>query len=138
MDALFVGCDPSEAMIIKAKKDYWRAYNTKLIQTRRKQNHEFSVSFNKNEFAIIQTKLGEDKFVSRYIKQAVLNDLHTGTVVVPKVNMVVIEQQLFLIVEYLQDLLELEGDVNESMFEPLIANISRLQQLIEQEYDNKE
>ena len=37
LDAIFKDSSPSENEIIQAKKDYWKAYNTRLKQDKRKK-----------------------------------------------------------------------------------------------------
>lgn len=136
LDALFEGQDPSNESVVLAKKQYWKAYNLKLIQKRRTENHEFSVSFSKTEFRLIKGRMTDKQAVSQYIRQAVLDGLSDDTPTTPVIDTAIIEQQLFLVAEYIKDLLENERTVNESAITQLQSQILELQNLIENQFDH--
>jgi hypothetical protein len=135
LDALFEGQDPSNESVVLAKNQYWKAYNLKLIQKRRKQNHEFSVSFSKAEFKLVKERMIAKQAVSQYIRQVVLDDLYDDTSTNHVIDTAIIEQQLFLVAEYLRDLLENERTINESAITHLQSQILELQNLIENQFD---
>tara|TARA_R110002072_G_scaffold7503_2_gene40955 strand:+ start:749083 stop:749532 length:450 start_codon:yes stop_codon:yes gene_type:complete len=134
LDELFEGKNPSNESVVLAKKEYWKAYNLNLIRNRRKENHEFSVSFSKSEFKIIQDMLTKKQAVSQFIRRVVLDSLNEGTSANKQIDTEVIEQQLFLIAEYLKELIEDEIKLHEEKLNELHSRILELQNKIESSF----
>ena len=138
LDVLFANCDPSEAEIVDAKKAYWRGYNNKIIQERRRQKSEFVVALDKNELKLVHSKMTKEKSVTEYLRNLVNNSLvGNSSNINPRFDTAIIEQQLFLIVENLMELNEQEAVVDKSMVESLEAKVSKVLNHIEQELDNQ-
>lgn len=98
----------SEIEIIQAKKDYWRLYNTALKRRIRKEYPILRIRFTQNEMQLLKKKLHEKELLSVQVRRIVLRYLENDENLNP--NNVLMEQQLFLISDYLEELLE-EGDV---------------------------
>ncbi len=128
---LFEDVTPCKEDIINAKKQYWRAYNTDLKRRRRKQFSVFQISFSKQDLAIIKSKLQEGQPVSKYIYQLVLQHLNDGSELTPIVNTALIEQQLFLIAEYLKELLDFDH-IDTGRIEQLEIYIQALEDVIQE------
>ncbi len=131
LDLLFEGVTPSNEDIIKAKREYWRAYNTDLKRRKRKACPTFQISFSKDELVIIKSKLEKDGCVSRYIHDLVLQHLQGNIEYTQKVNTALIEQQLFLIAEYLKELLDFES-IDTEKVEALEQYIQVLETVIQE------
>ena len=109
LDKLFADIEPSKQQIVQAKKVYWRAYNTDLKRRKRKSHPCFQISFSKEELSLLRERLRKGESVSQYIHQLVLKHIRKGKTLAPQVNTALIEQQLFLISEYLRELLEFDA-----------------------------
>ncbi len=129
LDRLFTGMEPSKQDIIDAKKVYWRAYNTDLIRRKRKAYPTFQISFSKEELLLIREKLQQGQSVSKFVYQLVVEHLNNHTYSVPKINTALIEQQLFLISEYLRELLDYDS-IDIDKIEQLESHIQTLETVI--------
>ncbi len=131
LDVIFEKVNPSKVAIIKAKKDYWCAYNTDLKRRRRKAFPTFQISFSKQEVVIIKSRLQKGQSVSKYIYKLVLQHIEEDVPLTPKINTALIEQQLFLIAEYLQELLDFEN-IDNHKIEQLERYIKALENVIQE------
>ena len=129
LDALFLDVDPTDAEIKNAKKIYWRSYNTHLKRRRRKQFPTFQISFSLAEIAQLKSRLQNGQSISKYIHELVIDHLSQGTDITPKVNTAIIEQQLFLIGEYLRELLDYDT-IDTHKIEVLETHIQTLEDVI--------
>ena len=75
LDSIFKDSSPSENEIIQAKKDYWKAYNTRLKQDKRKQNKEVTISLNKETLERLNLKLATTESISHYIQNLIKTNL---------------------------------------------------------------
>lgn len=130
LDMVFKDTIPNEEAIINAKKIYWRAYNTDLKRRKRQEFTTLHICFSKKEYGDIQAKLSEAQSVPAYIKYLVLEHFKNRNESVTPVNTSLIEQQLFLIAEYLQELLE-SKTVNTEKIEALEQYMQTLEQVIQ-------
>jgi hypothetical protein len=107
LDAIFKDSSPSENEIIQAKKDYWKAYNTKLKQAKRKKTKEVTISLNKETLELLNQKLIAGESISSYIQRILKTNLQIieTTGFFEKELGLKIEQQLFIIIDYLESLL---------------------------------
>ncbi|WP_299884358.1 hypothetical protein [uncultured Lacinutrix sp.] len=131
LDMLFDGITPSEDTIINAKKEYWRAYNTDLKRRKRKAFPIFQISFSKQNVTVLKSKLEKGQSISKYIHGLVVAHLYNHTDLVPRVNTALIEQQLFLISEYLRELLDYEH-IDTDKIEQLESHIGTLETVIQE------
>jgi len=129
LDLLFEDASPNKEDIIRAKKTYWRAYNTDLKRRQREHSSILHITFSKEEYAQIKERLGKGENVSGYIRNLVRQHLEDNQDFVPKVNTALIEQQLFLIAEYLQELLDVDT-IDTKKIEELEQHIRTLENLI--------
>lgn len=130
LDMVFKDTIPSEEAIINAKKIYWRAYNTDLKRRKRQEFTTLHICFSKKEYVNIQAKLSNTQSVPAYIKYLVLEHFKNNATSIVPVNTNLIEQQLFLIAEYLQELLE-QDNVNIEKIEALEQYMQTLEQVIQ-------
>ncbi len=130
LDELFVGIDPSEEEIISAKKWYWRCYNTDLKRRRSHYTH-LSIYFSKDEIQRIKQVTEKGK-VSDFVKKVVLSHLDGTTDFTTSMDTSVIEEQLFLIAEYLLELINMDTTADNTGLIKLENQIALLQTQIEQ------
>jgi len=129
LDKLFDGLSPTEEAIISAKKDYWRAYNTDLKRRQRQKFPVFQISFSKEDIIGLKSRLAKGQKISSYIYDLVIIHLKGSTELSKKVNTALIEQQLFLIAEYLKELLDYEA-IDSKKINRLEAYIIALEKVI--------
>lgn len=109
LDNLFRNRTPDTEEIIQAKKTYWRSYNTRLKQTQRRKHKEITLSLTKDELEMLRKRLQVKQSVSAYIKKLLQDHLedtslhHNNTIDKQALNQ--IEQQLFLVTDYLESLI---------------------------------
>jgi hypothetical protein len=131
LDILFEGLTPNEQDVIVAKRDYWRAYNTDLKRRKRQQFPTFQISFSKEISMVLKSRLAKGQAISLYIYELVVAHLKDRTELPKKINTALIEQQLFLIAEYLRELLDYE-QIDTQKIEILESYILALETVIQE------
>ena len=136
LDAIFKDSSPSENEIIQAKKDYWKAYNTRLKQGKRKQNKEVTISLNKETLERLNQKLATTVSISHYIQDLIKTNLQIidTTGFFEKELGLKIEQQLFIIIDYLESLLYQRKLIDTSQIALLEKHLEKLQNLMEEKF----
>lgn len=139
LDEIFKNKTPDEEEIVQAKKTYWRSYNTRLKQTQRKKYKEITISFSKEELQFLQRKLEMNQSVSDFIKKlilACLNDASLNFTIenIQKKDLDKIEQQLFILIDYLESLLYQRKIIDKYQTVTLEKHIENLQQLLEESF----
>ena len=136
LDAIFKDSSPSENEIIQAKKDYWKAYNTRLKQAKRKQIKEVTISLNKETLELLNLKLVAGESISSYIQRILKTNLQIieTTGFFEKELGLKIEQQLFIIIDYLESLLYQRKLIDTSQIELLEKHLEKLQNLMEEKF----
>lgn len=136
LDSIFKDSSPSENEIIQAKKDYWKAYNTRLKQDKRKQNKEVTISLNKETLERLNLKLATTESISHYIQNLIKTNLQIieTTGFFEKELGLKIEQQLFIIIDYLESLLYQRKLIDTSQIELLEKHLEKLQNLMEEKF----
>lgn len=136
LDAIFKDTSPSENEIIQAKKIYWKAYNTKLKQGKRKQNKEVTISLNKETLDLINQKLAATDSISQYIQNLIKTNLQIieTTGFFEKELGLKIEQQLFIIIDYLESLLYQRKLIDTFQITLLEKHLEQLQKLMEENF----
>lgn len=136
LDAVFKDTSPSENEIIQAKKIYWKAYNTKLKQGKRKQNKEVTISLNKETLELINQKLAATDSISQYIQNLIKTNLQIieTTGFFEKELGLKIEQQLFIIIDYLESLLYQRKLIDTFQIALLEKHLEQLQKLMEENF----
>ena len=136
LDAIFKDSSPSDNEIIQAKKDYWKAYNTKLKQAKRKQNKEVTISLNKETLERLNQKLATTVSISHYIQDLIKTNLQIidTTSSFEKELGLKIEQQLFIIIDYLESLLYQRKLIDTTQIALLEKHLEKLQNLMEEKF----
>ena len=136
LDAIFKDSSPSDNEIKQAKKDYWKAYNTKLKQAKRKQIKEVTISLNKETLELLIQKLVAGESISSYIQRILKTNLQIidTTSSFEKELGLKIEQQLFIIIDYLESLLYQRKLIDTSQIALLEKHLEKLQNLMEEKY----
>lgn len=135
MDALFAGKNPSVEEIVLAKKSYWKSYNLNLIRRRRALKTEFTIGLSKQELNAAKHKMTKEKSITEYIRKVFIHHLNSNISNLP-IDTAVIEQQLFMVVGYLEDMLDNESLRDEKISTQLESHIKRLESLIQTHFDN--
>ena len=136
LDAIFKDSSPNENEIIQAKKDYWKAYNRKLKQDKRKKTKEVTISLNKETLELLIQKLVAGESISSYIQRILKTNLQIIDTTGPfeKELGLKIEQQLFIIIDYLESLLYQRKLIDTSQIALLEKHLEKLQNLMEEKY----
>lgn len=136
LDAIFKDSSPSENEIIQAKKDYWKAYNTKLKQAKRKKTKEVTISLNKETLELLNQKLIAGESISSYIQRILKTNLQIieTTGFFEKELGLKIEQQLFIIIDYLESLLYQRKLIDTFQIALLEKHLEQLQKLMEKNF----
>lgn len=129
LDKRFEGQSPTKQEIKDAKKDYWRMYNTALKRRIRKQYPIVRLRFSKQEMELIKERLDNKELLSIQVRRIVLDYINGATTTG---NMALLEQQLFLIHEYLDELLEEGNSVPLGKIGMLQQSIVAIQDALEQ------
>lgn len=136
MDALFIGCTPSEEAIIEAKRQYWKSYNTDLIARRRKQKSEFTLILSKEELGKTKSLMCKEKSVTEFLRKIVINSISGAVKPINNNDTALIEQQLFLIASYLEELIDNEVIIDQNIHREISTQLSELQTLINEYNDH--
>jgi hypothetical protein len=136
LDNLFENRNPDQEEIIQAKNGYWRSYNTRLKQIQRKTNKQISLMVSKDDLKLLQPKLAPNQSVSDYIKNLLemhfQNDEISSTI--QKKDLLPIEQQLFILIDYLESLLYQRKLIDKTQMLQLEKYIQNLQLLLEEKF----
>ncbi|MGC4129234.1 MAG: hypothetical protein QM564_06670 [Bergeyella sp.] len=138
LDDLFRNRTPDTEEIIQAKKTYWRSYNTRLKQTQRRKHKEITLSLTKEELELLRRRLQAKQSVSAYIKKLLQDHLEDTSLLqnntIDKQALNQIEQQLFLLIDYLESLIYQRRFVDQHQIGKLEQHILYLQQLLETQF----
>lgn len=128
LDDLFNGKNPSDEEIIQAKKTYWRSYNTRLKQIQRQKNKEVTISLTKEVLELLNRKLEPKQTIIDYIKVLLENHLQSNENVNnnQKKELLQIEQQLFILIDYLESLLYQRKLIDRQQMQQLEKHIQNL------------
>ncbi|WP_299676302.1 hypothetical protein [uncultured Dokdonia sp.] len=108
LNEIFGGIDPTDTEIALAKKVYWRAYNTDFKRRMRASSSSIHIRLEKEDIKQLQSALSEGQEIAHLVRDILVQYISKGQSNQPVINTALIEQQLFLINEYLQELLLLE------------------------------
>ncbi|MDC7996913.1 hypothetical protein [Gilvibacter sediminis] len=136
LDEVFADFDPTDQEIAEAKRTYWREYNRRLIACRRNKYKEFVVRLDKQTLALVRSNMPNEKSVTQFLQKLIVQILTKSKHVSSPIDTALIEQQLFLIIEDLKELIEDEAK-NEKV-EHLISRITSCLTAIEYTFDYKE
>ena len=108
LDEVFADREATAEEIATAKTIYWRAYNTDLKRRMRASSSSIHIRLDKEDIKQLQSALKEGQEIAHLVRDIVVQYLSNKQYDCPIINTALIEQQLFLINEYLQELLLLE------------------------------
>lgn len=136
LDKVFVGLTPSESEIAQAKKEYWKAYNTHLKQNQRKKRKEVTLALDKNEWQSLLERRTPNQSIHDYIKEWLTHHIDNSPIVA---NIIIqdttqIEQQLFLVTDYLEGLVYQRRHIDKDSIAGLEQLLYKLQELLEDKF----
>ena len=136
LDDLFNNKNPNDEEIIQAKKAYWRSYNSRLKQIQRQKNKEVTISLSKELLELLNRKLEPKQTIIEYIKVLLENHLQSNENINTnqKKELLQIEQQLFLVIDYLESLLYQRKLIDRQQMQQLEKYIQNLQFVLEQNF----
>lgn len=135
LDSVFKDKMPSETEIKEAKKDYWRSYNTHLKRTQRAKYKEVTLALDKQLLEVLLKKRKPKQSLHDYIKELLTqigNDLNIPTK--PLQNTTQVEQQLFLVIDYLEGLVYQRRMIDKESITGLENLLHHLQQLLDEKF----
>lgn len=136
LDDLFNGKNPTNEEIIQAKKTYWRSYNTRLKQIQRQKYKEVTLSLSKEVLELLKRKLEPKQSIIDYIKILLENHLQNGENINTnqKKELLPIEQQLFIVIDYLESLLYQRKLIDRQQMQQLEKYLQNLQFVLEKNF----
>ena len=136
MDDLFNSKNPNDEEIIQAKKAYWRSYNKRLKQIQRQKHKEVTISISKELLELLNGRLEPKQSIIDYIKTLLENHLQSNENInyYQKKELLQIEQQLFLVIDYLESLLYQRKLIDRQQMQQLEKYIQNLQFVLEQNF----
>jgi hypothetical protein len=136
LDDLFNSKNPNDEEIIQAKKAYWRSYNKRLKQIQRQKHKEVTISISKELLELLNGRLEPKQSIIDYIKTLLEKHLRGSENVNlnQKKEFLQIEQQLFLVIDYLESLLYQRKLIDRQQMQQLEKYIQNLQFVLEQNF----
>ncbi len=136
LDKIFMNLTPSENEIAQAKKEYWKAYNTRLKQHQRKKRKEITISLDKRQWESLLEKRKPNQSIHDYIKEWLTHHIYNSPV---KPNTIIhdttqIEQQLFVVTDYLEGLVYQRRHIDNDSIAKLEQLLYSLQKLLEDKF----
>ena len=136
LDDLFNNKNPNDEEIIQAKKAYWRSYNKRLKQIQRQKHKEVTISISKELLELLNGRLEPKQSIIDYIKTLLEKHLRGSENVNlnQKKELLQIEQQLFILIDYLESLLYQRKLIDRQQMQQLEKHIQNLQFVLEQNF----
>lgn len=136
LDKAFLGLTPTESEIAQAKKEYWKAYNTHLKQNQRKKRKEVTLALDKNEWQSLLERRNPNQSIHDYIKEWLTHHIDNSPIVANTIiqDMTQIEQQLFLVTDYLEGLVYQRRHIDKDSIAGLEQLLNKLQELLEDKF----
>ena len=136
LDDLFSNKNPTNDEIIQAKKAYWRSYNKRLKQIQRQKHKEVTISISKELLELLNGRLEPKQTIIEYIKVLLENHLQSNENINTnqKKELLQIEQQLFILIDYLESLLYQRKLIDRQQMQQLEKHIQNLQFILEQNF----
>lgn len=136
LDKVFMGLTPTESEIAQAKKEYWKAYNTHLKQNQRKKRKEVTLALDKNEWQSLLERRNPNQSVHGYIKELLHHHIDNSPIVPQAIvqDTTQIQQQLFLVVDYLEGLVYQRRHIDKETIAGLEQLLYKLQKLLEDKF----
>ncbi len=136
LDKVFSGTTPSENEITQAKKAYWKAYNTHLKQNQRKKRKEVTLALDKKEWQVLLERRKPNQSVHAYIKELLTHHIDNTPIATSTIiqDTTQIEQQLFLVTDYLEGLVYQRRHIDKDSIAGLEQLLYKLQKLLEDKF----
>lgn len=136
LDKVFVGLTPSETEIVQAKKTYWKSYNTHLKQKQRKKRKEVTIAFDKKEWQSLLERLNPNQSLHDYIKELLNHHIDNTPIAISTIiqDTTQIEQQLFLVTDFLEGLVYQRRHIDKGSIATLEQLLYKLQKLLEDKF----
>lgn len=136
LDKVFSGTSPSETEIAQAKKEYWRVYNTHLKQNQRKKYKEVTLALDKKQWEALLERRNPNQSVHAYIKELLTHHIDYSPIVTSTIihDNTHIEQQLFLVTDYLEGLVYQRRHIDTDSIAGLEQLLFKLQKLLEDKF----
>lgn len=136
LDNVFSGTSPSETEIAQAKKEYWRVYNTHLKQNQRKKHKEVTLALDKKQWEALLERRNPNQSVHGYIKELLIHHIDNSPIVTSTIiqDTTQIEQQLFLVADYLEGLVYQRRHIDTDSIAGLEQLLYKLQKLLEDKF----
>lgn len=136
LDKVFSGTSPSETEIAQAKKEYWRVYNTHLKQNQRKKCKEVTLALDKKQWEALLERRNPNQSVHAYIKELLTHHIDNSPIFTSTIiqDTTQIEQQLFLVTDYLEGLVYQRRHIETDSIAGLEQLLYKLQKLLEDKF----
>ncbi len=136
LDIIFRDKVPTENEIIQAKKHYWKTYNTHLKRNQRRKHKEITISLSKEELELLSRRLEPQQSVSQYIKSVLHQHLSNNEPIISSQHkdLMQIEQQLFILIDYLESLIYQRRFVDNTQIGKLEQHFRYLQHVLETQF----
>lgn len=136
LDKVFSGTTPTENEIIQAKKQYWKAYNTRLKQNQRKKRKEVTIALDKKLWEALLEKRKPNQSVHDYIKELLTHHIDNSPIAPNTIiqDITHIEQQLFLVTDYLEGIVYQRRHIDTDSIAGLENLLYELQKLLEDKF----
>lgn len=136
LDKVFSGTSPSKTEIAQAKKEYWKAYNTHLKQNQRKKRKEVTLALDKKEWQSLLERRNPNQSVHGYIKELLTHHIDNTSIAPNTIiqDTTQIEQQLFLVTDYLEGLVYQRRHIDTDSIAGLEQLLYKLQKLLEDKF----
>lgn len=136
LDKVFSGTTPSENEITQAKKEYWKAYNTHLKQNQRKKRKEVTLALDKKQWEALLERRKPNQSVHAYIKELLTHHIDNTPIATSTIiqDTTQIEQQLFLVTDYLEGLVYQRRHIDKDSIAGLEQLLYKLQKLLEDKF----
>ncbi len=133
LDVVFKDKSPNENEIVEAKKLYWKSYNTFLKQTQRKNRKEITLAFEKEQWEKLSKERNPSQSIQSYLKELILKQI--GCMDLTKrvflKDTVQIEQQLFVVADYLESMIYHRRFIDTESIGVLEKHLLHLRKLLE-------
>lgn len=136
LDDLFRDKTPTESEITQAKKQYWKTYNTRLKKSQRQKRREVTIAFEKDEWESLLKKRSPNQSLHAYIRELLIHPTDNNHISpsIPLQDTTQIEQQLFLVTDYLEGLMYQRRLMDKESVARLENLLAALQRLLEEKF----
>ena len=133
LDVVFRDKTPNENEIIEAKRLYWKLYNTFLKRNQRKKHREVTITLEKEQWEALSKQKDTTQTLQEYLKDLILKQrgsVDSNKRVILK-DAIQIEQQLFLVIDYLDSLIYHRRFIDAESIRGLENHLIHLRRLLE-------